>query len=167
MKIVCSLRSYNNQRHPGESRDPYEINLIHYGSRIAEKFRDFSLSGMTAICCLFFLAGSCLIFPGHAKSAQISAEYLMHVCSNGRGGREKVEGGDITCQAYIAGVMDYHALLSSLGTSPSVDFCIPSNVELGDLQDIVVDYLHRNPQHTGFIASPAVALALYEAFPCK
>ena len=109
-----------------------------------------------------------LLFPAiPARSAQISSEYLIHVCSSDKKGKEIVEGGHITCQAYVAGVMDYHALLSSLGTSPSVNFCVPSNVELGDLQMVVLSYLLRNPQHKGFIASPAVALALYEAFPCK
>jgi hypothetical protein len=115
-----------------------------------------------------FLLLAIFLFPAlPASSAQISSEYLIHVCSSDKKGKEMVSGGHITCQAYIAGVMDYHALLSSLGTAPSISFCVPSNVELGDLQTVVLHYLLRNPQHKGFIASPAVALALYEAFPCK
>ncbi len=116
---------------------------------------------------LVFLAAFSMSYSDEARAAQISSEYLLHVCSQDSNGKEIVKGGHVTCQAYIAGVMDYHALLRSLGTAPSVDFCVPSSAELGSLQTIVVRYLKRNPQHKGFIASPAVALALYESYPCK
>lgn len=99
--------------------------------------------------------------------AQISSRYLLHVCERDSKGKETVKGGHATCQAYIAGVIDYHTLLRSLGTSPNIDFCIPSKANLGQLQTIVLNYLKRNPQHNDFIASPAVSLALYEAYPCK
>ena len=78
-----------------------------------------------------------------------------------------VAGGHTACQAYIAGVVDYHNLIRSLGTAPSVDFCIPEGLDVPDLQNTVLGYFMRNFQnHDQFNAAPGVALALYEAYPC-
>lgn len=82
-------------------------------------------------------------------------------------GREIVPGGHAACQSYISGVMDYHNLIRSLGTAPSVEFCVPEEVGLNELQNVVAAYLFRHKkQHGAFVASPAVALALYNAYPC-
>lgn len=99
--------------------------------------------------------------------ALISGAYLLEICKRDAGGKELVPGGHTACQAYIAGLVDYHNLLRSLGTAPSVDLCVPNTVRLGDLQDIVWRYLEVNAQHDAFIAAPAVSLALFEVFPCK
>ena len=109
-----------------------------------------------------------LIFPQSARAAQFSGSYLMHVCGSDAKGKELAVGGHITCQAYIAGVLDYHNLLRSLGTAPSVDFCVPENAELKTLQRQVFSYVFKNrQQHSSFTAAPAVALSLYNAYPCK
>ena len=99
--------------------------------------------------------------------ALISGAYLLKICKRDDDGKEVVVGGHTACQAYIAGLVDYHNLLRSLGTSPSVDMCVPNTVKMSDLQDIVYEYLASNAQHDAFIAAPAVSLALFEVFPCK
>jgi len=91
----------------------------------------------------------------------------MEICNSDAQGKETVEGGHTACQAYIAGVVDYHKLLRSLGTSPSIDFCVPDGVAMNDLQGTIVNYLSQNASSDPFIAAPAVALALYETYPCK
>lgn len=109
-----------------------------------------------------------LVFPVRAHSAELSGDYLMHVCGMDAGGKELVKGGHTTCQAYIAGVVDYHNLIKSLDTAPSVDFCIPEGTSLYDLQVVVLRYLVLNrSQHGPFIAAPGVTLALYKSYPCK
>ena len=101
------------------------------------------------------------------RAAQVSGEYLLHVCGADEKGRELVEGGHMTCQAYIAGVLDYHTLIRSLGTSPSVEFCVPEDVDMNTLQRKVYNYLYKNRfEHSKFIAAPAIALALYSSYPC-
>ncbi len=103
-----------------------------------------------------------------AGAAQFSTEYLLHVCSVDENDNELIPGGKITCQAYIAGVIDYYNLLKSLKISSGIDFCIPSNVDLGGLQKVVLYYLQRHfRQHEGFVASPVVAMALADYFPCR
>lgn len=114
---------------------------------------------------LFFLVPVQLY--AQETGALISGEYLYQVCERDEKGREVVKGGHTTCQAYIAGLVDYHHLLRSLGTAPSIDVCVPNTVKLADLQDIVWQYLEDNEHHAAFNASPAVGLALFEVFPCE
>lgn len=95
-----------------------------------------------------------------------SGAYLLELCKKDGSGGEKVKRGHTACQAYIAGVIDYHDLLRSLGTSPSVDMCVPNTVKMSHLQDVVLTYLEKNAQHDPFSAAPAVALALFEVYPC-
>lgn len=95
-----------------------------------------------------------------------SGAYLRDLCASNALGAETVKGGHTACQAYIAGVIDYHDLLRSLGTAPSIDFCVPNTVKMNDIQKAVWKYLQKNQQHNAFSASPAVALAMYEKYPC-
>jgi len=102
-----------------------------------------------------------MIPPTPAESAYMTGDLLFRKCAN-----EQNESG-FSCRGYIAGVVDYHRLVRSLGTAPSVDFCIPSGTSMDIVTEVVIQYLAANPQHEDFIAAPAVALALYQAFPCK
>ena len=102
------------------------------------------------------------------KAAEFSGNYLLSMCSSDAKGNELTSGGHIACQAYISGVLDYHNLIHSLGTAPSIDFCVPDTATLNDLQAIVTRYLSKNRNaHGSFTAAPAVALALFNAYPCR
>lgn len=109
-----------------------------------------------------------LIVPVKSQAAQFSGSYLIQVCASDEAGKELVPGGHIACQAYISGVLDYHNLIRSLGTAPSIDFCVPDNVSLNGVQKTVINYLIRNKDdHGEFVAAPGVALALFESYPCN
>jgi hypothetical protein len=95
-----------------------------------------------------------------------SGSYLLQLCQSDAKGRETVKGGHTACQAYIAGVIDYHKLMKTLGTAPTIDFCVPNTEPMARLQLIVWKYLVENGQHSQFVAAPAVTLALYEYYPC-
>jgi Rap1a immunity proteins len=71
-----------------------------------------------------------------------------------------------SCLNYIAGVIDYHIVMQSLGTTPTIDFCLPAKMPIEDAAVTVMRYLKKSPQHQAFIAAPAVTLALHEVFPC-
>lgn len=71
------------------------------------------------------------------------------------------------CLGYIAGVIDYHIVMQSLGTNPSTDFCLPKDLLIEEAAISVLAYLNRKPDQQGFIAAPAVALALNAVYPCK
>lgn len=115
------------------------------------------------LCLLLYLS----VLPSPLYAARFTGEYLLRVCGFDENGEELVEGGHIACQAYISGVLDYHNLIRSMGAAPSVDFCVPSEEGLTVLQGKLVDYLLKNREdHKQFIASPGVALAFFEYYPC-
>lgn len=122
--------------------------------------RSFIMNCIALISLMFVIA------PSYA--AQFSGSYLLHICGSDKNGKELVPGGHIACQAYIGGILDYHNLQRSLGTAPTVDYCVPENTNLKTLQAQVYSYVFRHQkQHNVFTAAPAVALALYNYYPCK
>ncbi len=129
------------------------------------RMKNFILISLVAFIAPLFIFST----PSQAQrtGALISGAYLLELCRRDKDGNELVAGGHTACQSYIAGLVDYHNLLRSLGTAPSVDLCVPNTVKLNDLQDIVWKYLDANAQHDAFIAAPAVSLALFGVFPCK
>lgn len=113
-----------------------------------------------------FLFSSVCVAEG--RTARYSGDYLLQVCSFDEDGHEIIKGGHIACQGYIAGVMDYHNLISSLGTAPSVDFCVPAGTSLREVQLKIYKYIKENHHEQGpFNAAPGVALGLFKAYPCK
>ena len=70
------------------------------------------------------------------------------------------------CTNYIAGVIDYHALMQSFGTAPTIDFCLPESVSKQQVAVIVMAYMRTSPQNDDFVAATVVPLALNKAFPC-
>lgn len=102
-----------------------------------------------------------------ARAAQFTGAYLLQVCEKDEKGRETVPGGHATCQAYIAGVLDYHNVLRSLDLAPKLDICVPRNVTLNQIHDIVLAYMRKHSENDAFIASPIVTMALYEIYPCR
>ncbi len=109
----------------------------------------------------------CSLCMPPVRAAEFSGDYLLQVCASDKDGKELSPGSHIACQAYIAGILDYHNLISSLGTAPSLEFCVPEGTSLYEIQRKVVRHLFRNKQDQGpFIAAPAVALALFNAYPC-
>jgi hypothetical protein len=105
--------------------------------------------------------------PLPARAAHFSGAYLYHICASGADGKEKIKGGHTACEAYIDGVLDYHAVLQSLGIAPSVNVCVPDGIGSGRLRQVVQAYMERNPQNDSFIAAPNVTMALYEIYPCR
>ena len=99
--------------------------------------------------------------------AQFSGAYLYQICQLDTQGRELVAGGQIACQSYIAGVLDYHNLYAATGAT-DLSFCLPENISPNALQLVVLTYLQRRlSHHADFSAAPAVAMALYDSFPCR
>lgn len=120
--------------------------------------------------CLAFLAALFVFMPSaraQESAGLFSGAYLLQICASDAKGKEIVKGGHTACQAYIAGVVDYHKLMRSLGTAPLIDFCVPNTASMKRLQNIVWVYLAQNKQHLEFMASPTVTMALYEYYPCK
>ncbi|MGH1456956.1 MAG: Rap1a/Tai family immunity protein [Alphaproteobacteria bacterium] len=118
------------------------------------------------LCCMVFLLSLTISTQTHA--AHFSGEYLHKVCSVDKAGKELIQGGKIACQSYIAGVIDYHNMLKSMDLTSDMNFCVPEDISLNELQLKVLFYLSkRNKLHRKFVAAPAVTMALYSFYPCK
>jgi len=101
------------------------------------------------------------------RGAQFSGEYLLKVCAVDSTGREVVSSGKIACQAYISGVVDYHNMLRAMDLTSDMNFCIPKDVSLNELQIRVLAYLYKRAKlHRKFTAAPGVAMALFSLYPC-
>ena len=103
----------------------------------------------------------CAALPRPVTAAYMTGDELSARCLSD-------EAKDVSaCFGYVAGVIDYHLLLQSLGTSPSVEFCLPEGLSVQDAALTVIQNMKRAPLNHPFIASPAVAMALNESFPCQ
>ena len=102
----------------------------------------FQMIGRFAV--VLSVLGWSMLFPvRQADAAQFSGEYLLKVCSVDSSGREVIKGGKIACQAYISGVIDYHNMLRAMDLTGEMNFCIPDNVSLNELQIRVLAYLYK------------------------
>ena len=120
------------------------------------------------VCLSLIVLLLALVFaPGAAHAVRFNGKYLLQTCDIGPDGKEVIPGGHAACQAYIAGVLDYHAVLQSFKIAPKIDICVSESVSMNDLHAVVLKYLKENTQHDGFIAAPAVTMALYQAYPCR
>lgn len=108
-----------------------------------------------------------LFMPDGAQAARFSGKYLRQMCSVDENGKETVKGGHAACQAYISGVIDYHNILRSLRMAPRVDICVPESAKPSDLHKAVLTFLMKDRTHDGFVAAPAVTMALREKYPCR
>ncbi|MDB5478313.1 MAG: hypothetical protein JWM96_808 [Alphaproteobacteria bacterium] len=115
------------------------------------------------VLALFLSAALLTSRPARAvQGAMMTGRNLALLCSN----TEKADN-QFACQSYIAGIIDYHNLIRSLRAAPSVDFCLPRELTMGQIRLIVYNYILRHSEHQDFIAAPGVAMALYSAYPCK
>jgi hypothetical protein len=46
-------------------------------------------------------------------------------------------------------------------------FCLPANVTVGQMQDVVENYLREHPENRHFTAASLIADALQRKFPCN
>jgi hypothetical protein len=94
------------------------------------------------------------------QAAFMTGKSLLALCSS------TDKDNLFACENYIAGVVDYHKLVRSLGTAPSVDFCLPNDIKMQSISRIVTVYLAQHPEQHNFVAAPAVSLAIYNQYPC-
>jgi hypothetical protein len=114
-----------------------------------------------AIALVILVMGMLLLPVRPAAAAYVTTEELERNCLSHKA--DRIEG----CLQYIAGVIDYHVLMQSLGTQPTIDFCLPDKLTIEDAALAVMAYLRVHPQHDAFIASAAVPMALHAAYPCQ
>ena len=76
----------------------------------------------------------------------------------------KSEEGTIACAAYLMGVVDTHADISSQGIMGGY-FFIPPSVTVRQISQVAVKYMEESPKTLHHSASSLILNALAEAFP--
>lgn len=105
---------------------------------------------------------SCFVPP--AAAGYYDGNELLNACEPGSSetGRGITEG---LCMGYIAGVVDDFAALRLVQKKTS---CIPRNVTVGQLKDVVVKYLKENPEKRNWWGASLVRGAVLDAWAeCK
>ena len=96
-----------------------------------------------------------------AAAAYVTGADLLKHCQSGK--PAQIMG----CMNYVAGIIDYQLMMQSLGTEPSIEFCLPADLSIEKASVVVMRYLEKSPQHQSFIAAPAVMMALQQSYPCR
>jgi len=70
------------------------------------------------------------------------------------------------CAGYVAGIVDFHTVATTVESLPVDMFCLPRNISTAQVIRTVTHYLKENPEHHQDLAAYLVILALHEAYPC-
>lgn len=70
------------------------------------------------------------------------------------------------CAGYIAGIVDFHTVATTVESLPVDMFCLPENITTAQVIRDVAGYLGANPGKHHELAAYLVILALHEAYPC-
>jgi Ssp1 endopeptidase immunity protein Rap1a len=71
------------------------------------------------------------------------------------------------CLGYSAGISDAMSIKPALNPVNTYSRCLSQNVTMGQIADVVKEYLHQNPAKRHFAAIALIAEALANAFPCQ
>ncbi|WP_422057721.1 Rap1a/Tai family immunity protein [Sphingomonas sp.] len=101
-------------------------------------------------------------FPQQAKAEFYDGNRLYARCTT--------EKGEVTfyqyqaaCMGYIAGVADATGTFRAAKGNAQ---CVPPNVTMQQITDVVVSYLRSNPGERHYAASTLVMLAIGKTWPC-
>ena len=115
---------------------------------------------------VLFLCSPVMQAGAAGKSAQVSTSYIRQVCARDGQGGEKLSGGSAVCQSYIAGVLDYHRMMASMGYIGNLEICMPADVTPRRKQDQVYRYIKRHNFDDDTNAAPSVIMALHDRWGC-
>lgn len=110
---------------------------------------------------LFVVFSLLFALPREAPAQYMSTRDFASFCL----GQKKEEMS--ACINYVAGVVDYHMILQSFGTAPTIDFCLPEDMTKEQAAVAVMVYLRTMTQNDAFTAAATIPLALNRKFPCK
>ena len=70
------------------------------------------------------------------------------------------------CAGYIAGIVDFHTVATTVESLPDDMFCLPKNITTAEVIREVTLYLENNQEKHHDLAAYLVILALRYAYPC-
>jgi hypothetical protein len=73
----------------------------------------------------------------------------------------------VYCHAYIQGASDAVQTTARALHMEYGPFCLPREIQAGQITDVVINYLRTHPEEQHYSAADEVSLALMTTFPCK
>lgn len=116
-----------------------------------------------------------IIFSSHASAKSsnyvFTGEDIYESCRHALAGLEKKGEYDDhrfgVCAGYIAGIVDFHTVATTVESLPSDMFCLPGNITTAQVIRDVSHFLEENPDKLHDLAAYLVIIALSEAYPCQ
>lgn len=71
------------------------------------------------------------------------------------------------CAGYIAGIVDFHTVVTTVESLPGDMFCLPEDISTAEVMRSVTQYLADNTRKHHDLAAYLVILALQNAYPCQ
>lgn len=127
--------------------------------------------GQFSLLLVFF----CLLIvtPASAKSTNyvFTGGDMYESCTHAINGLNKTGEYDDhrfgVCAGYIAGIVDFHTVATTVESISEDIFCLPENITTAQVIRVVTNYLENNPEKHHDLAGYLVVLALRETYPCQ
>ena len=97
---------------------------------------------------------------GHATQSAFTGNQLLGLCESSLATERSV------CTGYLLGHTDAHATLTNWEILKEQGFCLPSNVESGQMKLVVIKGLREKPEKLHLTGASLVYNIFVDAFPC-
>ncbi len=117
-----------------------------------------------------------ILFAGTSVSAKsvnyvFTGKDIYESCLHAMAGLDKTGEFDEhrfgVCAGYIAGIVDFHTVSTTVESLPSDMFCLPRDISTAAVMRSVTRYLDEHPDRHHDLAAYLVILALQQAYPCE
>lgn len=120
---------------------------------------------------MFMLPGSSSHLWAKSTNFVFSGKDMYESCVHAVKGLDKAGQYDDhrfgVCAGYIAGIVDFHTVATTVESLPVDMFCLPRNITTAQVIRKVTQYLQDNQAKLHDLAAYLVILALHEAWPCQ
>ena len=124
---------------------------------------------LSALLVIFFT-----LFSSHASAESSNFDFtgkeIYESCAQALKGLDRTGEYDDhkfgVCAGYIAGIVDFHTVATTVESLPVNMFCLPPKISTAQVIRQVIQYLENNPDKHHDLAAYLVIIALREAYPC-
>ena len=123
-----------------------------------------------------FLVAFVVLFNSSSAGAKstnyvFSGKDMYESCMHALKGLDKTDTYDDhrfgVCAGYIAGIVDFHTVATTVESLPVDMFCLPKNITTAQVIRDVAQFLDNNQDKHHDLAAYLVILALHETYPCR
>ena len=120
-------------------------------------------SVLLVVFCLLMYSGV------SAKSSNyvFSGKDIYESCTHALAGLAYDDHRFGVCAGYIAGIVDFHTVATTVESLPADMFCLPKDISTAQVIRDVTQYLEDNRENHHDLAAYLVLLSLREAYPCQ